>query len=956
MNVKLCLMSTAALFFLGANVYGQKKSVSDSAKEKETKIEEVVLLGYGKEQIKAKDNTATVTVTAKSIENRPNVSFLSSLSGEAAGLQINSTSGSPGSAKMDVIIRGVGSINSNSDPLFIIDGMVSNATQFRNLNPDDIESVSVLKDAAGTSIYGNRGANGVILINTKQAKFGNKLTVGYNTTYGVSLLPKTHYDLADSKDVLQIQKNYGEGYGSTLTDEQIANYPVNTNWRDVFFRTGTTMSHDISMMFGGQNVSNYTSMGYLEQEGTVPTSDFKRFTLRNNLNGKSSNGRFKYSSNIGLGYSKRHQLDQETNSNISNNSIQNPLFGALMGLPYLKSGQFATGQDLLNAIGSNFSNGESVYVLEDILKGNLPNQRTETSILANMNASYKLTDDITIGNKSGIDYKYTESDFARAPWSYLALIVAKSSGFEYGGFETIGKSTELNFNSVTSLNWHKELGKHTIDLGAYLDYLKVHYSETSQTQNGLNPLNWVFGAGSGYIAFNQSTPDRYKPSVYLGKVTAGTLSYFATLDYDYDSKYGIGGSVRRDASYRFTGDNKWGTFWMVSGRWNIDKEDFMTDSVFDLLKLRASYGTQGNQNVISASAGTNPLLVGTNIVRDTYSIGLGYNNNQGSIYTANVANPLVQWEQISQFDVGVDFSFWNRRISGSLDYYNKETDKLYNDINLSAVTGQFGIKGNNGKLQNRGYEASLRVDAIKNSDFTLSLYGNVSYNKSKILELVSDDTTGNIRYVTNGQLAEWYLIPYVGVNESNGNLLFLDKDGNVTEEPNTVTDARKTGKSYLPKWVGGFGLNTQYKGFYLDAHFSFQADVWRYDNYKAWAYDVTSVTSMNVSADLLNSWTATNTHTNMPSLTASNSSYDGGSNRWLEDASFVKLKNVVLGYSIPREKLEGTFVRGLKVYLQGENLLTFTKWKGYDPEPIFSYSLSVYPNLTTVSLGVNIDL
>lgn len=969
MNVKLRVLSAGAVFFMGAIAFAQEKPKDTTS----TKIEEVVVLGYNKSQTKPKDVTASTTVTAEKLENRPNVSFLNSLQGEAPGLTINSASGSPGSAKIDVIIRGVSSISASSDPLYVIDGMISNSTQFRNLNTNDIETISVLKDAAATSIYGNRGSNGVIVIKTKQGKYGDgRFTVTYNGITGLGVLPNTKYETADAKQLLTLQNRAGLGQGSLMSLAQIDAYDgPNTNWRKELFKTGFTQSHDLQMTFGGQNVNNFTSFGYMEQSGTVPTTDFKRFTFRNNLNGKSSNGRFVFNSNIGLGFSKRHQLDSETNDGIASNVVQNPLLSAILGMPTKASSPYATGQDLYNAIGTNTAGGNAIWTLQDILRGSLPNQLEETSIVTNFMASYKLTDDFTLTNKAGVDYKYSERIFARSPYAWLSIAVAAGQATAgnpkpFGGIEAITKNTDFTFNNVASLSYHKELGeKHTIDAGVYFDYMKAHWNFNSFQQNGLYPATWSFGAGTGYVAplyvpnaTGGLAPNvYYVPSVRAEKISAGTLAYFGTVDYDYDDRYGVSGVIRRDASYRFTGDNQWATFWSVAGRWNIDKEAFMEGTTFDMLKLRASYGTNGNQNVIAAAYGANPLFPGANLVRPFLTQGIGYDNQQGAYYPSGVMNPGIQWEVVKQANIGLDFRILNRKLEGSVDVYNKVTDKLFNSLNISNINGQSTVRYNNGELQNRGFEALLRYNIINKSDAKLSVYANTAYNKSKFLSLAKDDEGGDQRFVTGSMLGEWYLVPYLGVNQSNGNLLFEDRFGNAVEDPNADLDQRKTGKSYLPKWSGGFGLNAEYKGFFLDAHFSYQADVWKMDNQLNYLYDISTVNSYNVSADLLNAWTPTNTNTNIPSLEASNTSYGDIqiSDRFLKDASFIRLKTITLGYNVPKSVLNQNFIKGARLFITGENLLTFTKWEGYDPEPTFAYSTSVYPNLKTVSLGATLD-
>ena len=973
MNVKLRVLTAGVLFFTGQAMFAQ--DTTRSTKEKESAIEEVVVLGYNKTQTKPKDVTASTTVTAEKLQNRPNVSFLNSLQGEAPGLTINSGSGSPGSAKIDVIIRGVSSISASSDPLYVIDGMISNTTQFRNLNSNDIESVSILKDAAATSIYGNRGGNGVIVIRTKQGKYGaNRFNLTYTGTTGLGILPRTDYNMANAKELLTIQSRAGLGLGAGMTDDEIAAYNgPDTDWHKELFRTGTTQTHDLGMMFGGQNVNNYTSIGYMEQVGTIPTTDFKRFTLRNNLNGRSSNGRFTYNANIGLGYSKRGQLDEETNSGITSNVVQNPLLVGITALPTTAANQYSSGQALFNAIGGA-TTGNNVLILEDILRGALPNRLNETSVVTNFAASYKLTDDLTVSNKSGIDYKYSERTFARSPGSYLALIVASQSGNAvnpnpFGGSESILKQNDFTFNSVTSVAYHKVIGdKHTIDAGAYLDYMKSHFNSSSFTQNGLYPLTWSFGSGQGYVPpayypnpnanLNPNLPPivYYVPTIGALKTTAGTLAYFATVDYDHDSKYGVSGVIRRDGSYRFTGDNQWATFWSAAARWNIDKESFMEGSTFEMLKLRASYGTNGNQNIVAAAYGANPLLPAANVVRPFITQSNGYNGLGGALYPSGLQNPNIQWEVIAQGNVGLDFRMLNRKLEGSFDVYDKTTDKLFNTLPISNINGQPTIRYNNGKLQNRGVEALLRYNIITKDDVRLSVYANTAYNKSKFLELRQDDSAGDARNVTGGLLSEWYLIRYVGVNKDNGNMLFLDKDGNVTENPNTVTDQVKTNKSFLPKWSGGFGLNAEYKGFFLDAHFSYQADVWKWDNQLTYIYDNSSAGNYNLSSDLLNAWTPTNTNTNIPSFNASNKNAADYSDRYLKDASFIRLKTFTIGYNLSKSLLgDNNVIKNAKLFITGENLLTFTKWRGYDPEPTFQYSSSVYPNLKTVSLGATLD-
>ncbi|WP_312075207.1 SusC/RagA family TonB-linked outer membrane protein [Chryseobacterium sp.] len=953
MNVKLRVVGAGALFFLYSLTNAQTtKAKTDTADAKD--IEEVVVLGYNRTLTKPKDVSANTTVTSEVLENRPNVSFLSSLQGSAPGVTIASNSGSPGSAKIDMVIRGISSIGADTEPLVVIDGVPTGAVQFRNLNAEDIESISILRDAAATSIYGNRGANGVLLVKTKGGRFNSKLRLSYTTMTGISIMPKNKYNIANAKELLQLQKNNGVLLGNTLTQDQIANYPVNTNWEDVFFKADVIQQHNLSTTFGGENTTVYSSIGYLEQGGLVPNTNFNRFTFRNNITGRSNDKRFNYTAIVGLAYSKRRQLNQETNSGINGNVVQNPLLGSFLALPYVASGQYSSGRDLFNAIGTNSAApGNFAYVLEDVLRGDQSvfGRFNETSIFASANTSYKVTDEITINNRTGADVKIGNSVAGRHPNAYLSLVVAANANQEYGGSETIRDTRELNFTSVTSANYNKVFGDHTLGLGAYFEYNKIHYLANSQTQNGLDPKTFAIGQGTGYIA-PDFTRDIYIPSVSADKITAGALAYFATVDYDYADKYGVSGTIRRDGNYRFAPGNKWGTFWSVGGRWNIDKENFMKLPFIDMLKLRASYGTQGNANVIGAGDDTNAMLLGYNIVRDLNAVGNGYNNTPG-VFVSNIANPFLQWEEITQTNFGLDFKVLNNKIEGNVDVYRKDTDMLYYNIPSSAITSQYQYRGNYGSLQNQGVEAVLRYNVINKPDAKFTLFANGSYNDIKITKLLIPVSTGSLLLEEGGTLNEWNLVPYLGVNPHNGNELYLDSNGNVSEQA-LDKDRRKTGKNYFPKYQGGFGFNSMYHGFSLDVLFSFHAKFWRSDNQLTWALNPAYMRSgYNVSADLLNAWTPTNQETDIPALNAPTSAI---SDRLLFDASYLRLKNITLGYSVPKKFFnENSLLKSAKIFIQAENMMTWSKWRGYDPEGLGTFPLSVYPNPRTFSLGANLD-
>lgn len=953
MNVKLRILTAGVLFFTGQMAFAQIDSTS-SKKEKEEKIEEVIVLGYSKTSTKAKSTSSSVTVGAESLENRPNISVLNSIQGTAPGIVVNSGSGSPGSGKFDILIRGTSSLNGSTDPLYVIDGIITSGSQFRNLNSYDIETFTILKDAQATAIYGNRAANGVVVITTKGGKFNSGLRISYDALTSFSTMPKPDYNTANARELLQIQKNFNGGYAVTnnLTQSQIDNWAVDTDWNKQFTQIGISQQHNLAISAGGENVNNFLSLGYLDSEGVVKSTDFKRFTLRNNLNGKSANGKLTFGAILGLGYSKRNQLDDENNTAIAANVLQNALFGSVLSPSFLAPNPYSDGRALYNGIGQASAQYRP-WVLQDNINGGIRNRYTELNITANANVNYQFTDWLSVGNRTGIDFKQHDRIFARAANGYLALVSALPAGQQYGGIETFQTTNDLTFNNVTNISIRKSFGDHNFNFGAYMDYIKAHVNTNVQTQNGLNPLQWEFGAGTGYIPFNPDTPNIYRPTVGASKVTAGTLAYFGTLDYDYQDKYGLSGVVRRDGSYRFTKENRWDTFWSVAARWNIEKEDFMSDSGFRMLKLRASIGTTGNQNIVGVANNANALTQLPNNFQDLYNGGSGYQNLLGYFFS-NLANPDLKWEKVKQTNIGLDFNY-KGLIEGSVDYYQKRTSNLYSSINYSAATGTFGVRGNNGILDNKGVEGLIRYNILRTEKAKLSIFANGAYNSNKIVSLDAEDLTGDVVNAVGGPAGQYQLYPYVGIDPTDGEQLFLDINGNLTKEA-VASDRRLTGKSRFAKFTGGFGFNFNYTGFFFDTLFSFQQGGYIYDNLYDWQMNPAYAgNNINVSADLLNAWTPTNTNTDVAALRAQNAGMQGSSDKFLFKSDFIRLKNISIGYNFTKNQLGDLPVKSMKIFFQAENLYTWSDWKGFDPEPLTSYSLNVYPNPRTFSVGVNID-
>ncbi|MBU2922200.1 SusC/RagA family TonB-linked outer membrane protein [Winogradskyella psychrotolerans] len=938
----------------------------DVALKDASTLEEVVIVGYGTSSL-AKSLAATKTVSGDVLEDRANPSALQNLQGQIAGLNVTTGSGQPGADSV-IVLRGVGSINGNIEPLFVIDGIPVDEDNFKSINPNDVESYTVLKDAAATSIYGNRGANGVIVITTKKGRAGEGLKFRYTTTYGYNEIQAQPFDLMSTGEILNWQRDNNAGLGNGMSNAEInaRAAQANTNWTDIFFRKGTTTTHDLAITSGTETTSNYTSLQYFEQDGVFIGSDFKRFSVRNNFTGKSADKKFDYGINLNLNFSKSNELDNAG----SNSTFFNPFSAALQGLPYLSAydpngsrtidGGITPG-DITALLASGATNFP--YVLLNSVSMNT-DRTEEVKILAGFNASYNFAKNLTARIEFGGDLSSSKRLEVLHPLSLLGPFQSEqSNAAEYGGIYEETYARDFRFYSNTSLNYSNIFAdKHAVSLTAYLEYNRSFYDGFDYDQTGLDPR--LLGTGSAFIpantieVINGADTFPYLPALSTTTLTTGLFSVFANGDYEFDGKYGIGATVRRDNSFRFVEDNAWGTFWSVSGRWNISDENFMSDSAFDLLKLRGSYGTSGNQRITGGFYGA------LNNTRSLYSAGQGYNNQTGT-FASQIGNTTLQWEEVAQANIGVDFSLWTGKLRGSVDVYEKTTSQLFQDNRISYVNGTGSIQSNLGTLVNKGVELDLRYTPIQTKDWGLTLFANGSFNENVIEELPPSTDGLVINTLTalgEGQAyGSYYLVDYVGVNPANGNPLFRGADGNLTESLNE-SDRQFTGKSHVPVWQGGFGTLLKYKTWEFNTTWSWVADVYRSSEDLAGLEEVSVgqvENGRNRINSVFNAWQNPGDITDIPRVGSAYSSvdYSYSTDRYLQDASFLRLRNITLAYSLPKETLEKLPITGLRLYAQGENLLTFTKYVGWDPESsvLRSIDRGQYPTPKIYTFGVTIN-
>ncbi len=959
MNVKLKVLSVGVIFFMGAQTLDAQNNRRDTI-TKETEIDEVVVIGY-KNTTKKKAVSAVQSISSETIENRAQANVMNTVQGQLAGVNITASTGQPG-AKPEVIIRGVGTYNGNTDPLYVIDGFPSNSDSFRSINPNDIESMEVLKDAIALAQFGNRGANGVIIIKTKKGRFGaGKTTFRYNNQFGVGFLQQPKYKYMNAKELLTLEKSYGAGTGAGLTDQQIADWDVDTDWVKYFFRPSVLQSHDFSLQTSGDKINSFTSLGYLEQEGILRSTGLKRFTVRNNINGKSENDRFKYMLNTAIGYSKNNEA-----TNLGSGSInRNYVTGAFLGAPYLNPADYAGSLWTYDFYNNSPGLLSTPFMLIDKLR-QYSNLTDETRVDVASDFSYNLLDDLTLRTRLSGQFLGTRFYQSEYPNSFNALLFSPSAGVPstqggfFNGFEDINQRREFIYNNLWQLDYLKEINSHTFNLGLNFEYNHARVQTNNFRQRGLDPKTFIPNTGAGYVT-DTNTHDFYVPQVSASQFRQDLVSYFATFSYDFADRYGIEANVRRDGTNRFVKDKQWGTFWSVGGRWNLSEESFIKDNIaaINLLKLRGSYGVVGNQRIVDGSiyAGLVPPAY-----IDTYSVGNNvYNAGQG--YALALGYPDLQWEPTKQYNIGLDFELFSRRFRGMLEYYNRETEQLFIDAPISSSTGNSSLTRNSeAVITNKGYELSLAYELIQKSDVRLTIRGNGAYNKNSVSGIITNNgqilaTDGaGYTYITQngGTLFEPYVYHYVGVNQANGNLQFLDINGNVTENP-LASDRVATGKSSLPKFTGGFGFDFDYKGFFASTTFTFAQDVWRFDVDEENLYDPGNIGQFVVGPDLANAWSPTNTGSNIPSLDATNYAAAANSDRFLRDASYIRLRNAQIGYRVPKRMLQGTFVKDMSITLQGENLVNFTKWKGYDPESNRTSDFYQYPTARVFTLGFDVS-
>ncbi|MEO9871136.1 SusC/RagA family TonB-linked outer membrane protein [Ekhidna sp.] len=933
-----------------------------------TELQEVVVTGYSS-TTKEKSSISAATVSNKNIQNRPNPSFVQTLSGQVAGLNITTTSGQPG-ANSNVNIRGIGSINGDTEPLFIIDGAPVNQDNFRSLNPNDIESVSVLKDAGATAIYGNRGANGVIVVTTRQGTYGSPLQIEYTYRVASSKLQDNGYDLMGTREQLELERAaFGLGLGPApiyhqnrtgqgipglniqsdgsylpLTNVQLDSIATNKNadYVDFFFDQGIAQQHNLSLTKGGENTRVVLNFGYLNQEGILQSSSLERGNIRANLSGKNDNGKFTYSVNTSLNYS-----DSEEPNAIGGGGInRNYILGAYQSVTYVTPDEYTNGADIQVPLA--FAN-TPLFLIDRL--NTYTRTENELKVIGTINLGYEIIDGLRIGYQISGDFQEEILTRAEGPNSFNAILFAQT-GNTTPGFQDQRFTREFRYNQLASLNYTKSFDLHTITGGLYTENFRARHDQFNFRSNGLDPKTFSPGDGSAFVPDN-ATNDFFANTVGANILQAGLFSYFGTAGYDYDSKYGADFTVRRDASFRFAESNRWGTFWSAAARWNIHNESFASNLPFDILKLRASYGVTGNQviNVLDVALNESQVFSSPDRTRDLFATGAGY-GGANSLFLSQIGNSSLSWEEQEQFNIGLDAELFQSRLRTKVDFYQKTTSGLFQSVPVSAVTSVTSINANFGEMRNRGVDLELAYDVLRNPNgpnLTVRTVGN--YNKIELLEFPGglEEQVGVGRI--GGPIREVFAVRYAGVNPANGNLLFLTADGEITETPDADNDRVWTGKNNIPDYQGSINIDFDYKGVFVQIQTNYVIGVYRFDNDYAGFINPNNIGQFRHSRDINRAWTPTNRVTDIPRLNATNRAL--ASDRFLRNADYLRIRFATIGYDFPKSMLDKTgFLQRARVFVNGENILTFTDWRGFDVEGTTGSRL--YPTPRTFSLGIEL--
>lgn len=963
--------STIVVSFIGFTsqevLLENQQQINFSLQSDIKQLSEVIVTGYGAQQDKRSLTGSVSSVSGKVFENLPLQSADRAIQGRLSGVQVAAASGQPGGA-LNVRVRGIGSINASNDPLWIIDGVQvarfggttqGSSNPLASINPNDIESIDVLKDAASAAIYGAQAANGVVIVTTKKGKKGAP-KIDISVQEGI-VQPLKQYEVLNGLQFATLRAeaytnaglnpaaagNAYELYGNPNDAANVNDY----NWIDALYRTARLSTYDATISGGDERTTYLLSGSFQKQEGQILNSDWKRGTVRLNVTTKATD-KLTIGANIALSY-------QRTFGTISNGNFVNGPFSASYTLQPTSPGvDPVTGKYNVYPLRGAHNFGYNVLqgINEEVRLG-----RTASTV-SNLTATYQIMPGLTFNALAGIDFQTNRDDNQRP-----ATIPVFASD---RGQVTITNRRTINFNTNSTLNYSKKFNEvHSVAAIVGYEYKEENREIISGAQFGYsNPFFRLLSQGSTARPATESFFD-YRRQGFFGQVK-----------YGYSDKYLADFTLRRDGSSRFGALKRYGTFYAGSVAWRIKNESFLKSVDFiDDLKFRVSYGVVGNSEIGNydglSQYGTNPTNVGQLGAQQGSYLG------QGILRPTRLGNDLLTWEEEVQKSVGVDYALFGNRLYGSVEYYENTTNAQLFSVPLPTDAGFANVQGNAGSVLNKGFDIELGAKILSVADFKWSGSVNFSTLTNRVTELPrgldrigsvpqNGGIAGNgISFLIKGQpVAFHYLAEYAGVNPANGKAMVYDTLGNLSYQP-TVRDLAVRGSS-IPTYFGGITNNFSYKGLSLEVFFQFQG------GNKGFNGDLYNLANSGSDVDnqlvtQLDRWQKPGDITNVPrAFQGGGGVVDGfdqqfgtlGSTRFLSDATYMRLKQVTLSYNIPASILSKIKMRSLTVFTQGINLLTWTKFDGLDPEVVANNnstnasSFGTFPNAKQYTVGLSIGL
>ncbi len=915
----------------------------------DNQLETVVVLGYGQSK-KLGSVVGSVSVVGEEVfKDVPTATFLDALQGQVPGLNIASNSGDPSADEMHIRMRGVNSLTASNTPLFILDGAPITSAVFTTLNPSDIESVTVLKDASSVAIYGSRAANGVIVITSKKGRFQEKAKVNIRASFGWSQIAHDNVDMMNSEQYIR----YRDLIGKPVAEEVrslVDNYGISTKWRDeVFNSSAPTYQLDAAVRGGSQNSSYYVSLNHYDADGVMTQSHLRRTTLRANITTRVTDWfRFGFKSNLGYEKGETNMQNGSAYDGGTTAIMSNPSMFARIAFPYdspryyrfTPDGEIVFGEKAQRLLYSDLILPDALASTQSLSKKNL-------SINASIDETVVPVEGLTIRaqqNVDAFDYRYSGLQY---PCEAELTPMGQYNDW-YENFEGSNRQSFQRYYAFTYTNTAEYT--HT--------FADVHNLTVLLGQEAIITKNEAFGASArGYTdrrlmdlsngnikAENKGVSESLTRSVFN--------SFFGTASYDYNNRYFVDATYRRDGSSKFAEGHRWANFWSLGAMWRITGENFMKSLTWiDDLTLRASYGTTGNSGIPEW------LFAGTINTGNFYSGGISNSSyDSQSLVISKAPNKDLTWETVRAWDVGLGFAFLNNKIKGEIDFYRKETVDMLMQIPYSYTTGYISGFGNIGNMTNTGVDVDLNFAIFSTRDWYWGLRANFNYNRNEINKLFDGQDSYTLpntgtQYKVGHSAGEMYTVEYAGVDPRDGQMMWVDKDGNLTKQYNEDRDARLIGKSMFAPYSGGFGTDVRWRDFGLRLDFNWAAEKYMINNDLYFVENNNFGDQNNQDVKMLNVWTYPGQKTDIPAADGQVLRFDS---HLVENASYLRLKNLTFTYKLPQSVLNKLHLENVSFHFTGRNLLTFTDYTGYDPEPESNVVAFYYPNTRQYEIGFEV--